>query len=569
MRATHRLRVATHAVWWVGGLYGCHSFTSMAYEVVWISLMAASVGRTLAAMGTVLLVCTAGLGLGAAAVAWWARRYALSTRQLFVGIQMALGFGGAAFPWLLHGADGLYTALAPPAESMLHHGLRLAVSAALLLPLACLIGAVFPLLSASAERPQPRDAGRGLGRLYWRGLFWSGLGALATPLGVLPLLGFTCTSLLLGLLNGLAALGGLWLSDLPLPRAADRPARTVPHQRTAHASICGLSTILGFSLFTVESIGAQYLWLIVDATVYAEGLLLGTVLLGMSAGAAAYPGLRRARWSPEGLLMGGLLLLVLSLALWLLLAAEIAAAFEALLHGTVRQHVSAMAFFAVHGLLVLVVLGGPAGATGLGFPTLCELAIRRHGIVTNAVGGVTAWHYVGAGVGAAGTPFLLLPLIGMTWSLVLLSAVLLLTAAWWATSTPWKRGRRWCWGGLGVALAALCWLGGTRDVTFRTRAAGVHNRVILHHEDGTGIVEVYEDQQTGHRMLLSSRLRQEGGDRLEDLHVQRLQGALPVLLHPAPRRVLVVGLGTGISLAASLRPEVEQVTCVELSRGVK
>jgi spermidine synthase len=306
----------------------------------------------------------------------------------------------------------------------------------------------------------------------------------------------------------------------------------------------------------------------VDATVYAEGLLLGTVLLGMSAGAAAYLGLRRTRWSPEGLLVGGLLLFALSLILWLLLAAEIAAAFEAWLRWTVRQHASAVGFFAVHGMLVCVVLGGPAGATGLGFPALCELAMRRPGAVIKAVGRVTAWHYVGAGVGAAATPFLLLPRLGMTWSLVLLSAVFLLTVTSWPTSAPWERGRRWWWGGLGVGLAALFWFGGTHDVTFRTRAAGVHNRVVLHHEDGTGIVEVYEDQQTGHRTLLSSRLRQEGGDRPEDLRVQRLQGALPVLLHPASRRLLVVGLGTGISLAASLRPEVERVTCVEISRGV-
>jgi low temperature requirement protein LtrA len=97
MRAAHRLRAANHLVFWVGGLYGCHGFTSVAYEVVWMSLMAASVGRTLAAMGTVLMVCTAGLGLGAAAMAWWTRHHTVSTRQLFVRVQLALGLGGAAF----------------------------------------------------------------------------------------------------------------------------------------------------------------------------------------------------------------------------------------------------------------------------------------------------------------------------------------------------------------------------------------------------------------------------------------------------------------------------------------
>jgi spermidine synthase len=554
---------------WVSALYGLHSGISMAYEVVWIRLLAVTLGQTLAAMSLVLLAITAGLGLGAALVSQVLRMRLLSPRQLFVSVQLALGVSGAAFPSLLQAGEQLYIALAPSVASSLHAGLRLAVSAALLLPLSCLIGAVFPLLSAGMVSPHVQTAGRGVGRLYWHGLVWSGLGALLTPLWLLRVLGSTYTSLLLGALHGLAALCGRWLHDFSNPAGAPDHTATIRPQTPTYPLVWLVSALLGGGLFTVESIGAKYLWLIVDATVYTEGLLLGMVLLGMGVGTALYGVLRKCHWSAEAVLTGSLILFGGWIVLWLFLAAWVAAAFAALLPWTLAQDASAGRFWALYGALVGVVLGGPASATGMGFPALCELAIRRQTSVTHAIGKLTAWHYVGAGLGTAGTTFLLLPILGMTWSLALLSTVLLLTAVtWWRHTTRWAPQTPWVWASAAGILIGGYWLGRACDVTFQVRAAGAQHRVVLHHEDGSGVVEVYEEQHTGQRLLMSSRLRQEGGDRPEDLRVQRLQGALPVLLHPAPRHMLVVGLGTGISLAASLRSEVEHVTCVELSPGI-
>jgi spermidine synthase len=54
-----------------------------------------------------------------------------------------------------------------------------------------------------------------------------------------------------------------------------------------------------------------------------------------------------------------------------------------------------------------------------------------------------------------------------------------------------------------------------------------------------------------------------------DVPTQLLVGHVPALLHPAPRRVLVVGLGSGMTCGAVLRhPEVEQLDVVEISPHV-
>ncbi|MDD5704444.1 MAG: hypothetical protein PHR35_00850 [Kiritimatiellae bacterium] len=51
-----------------------------------------------------------------------------------------------------------------------------------------------------------------------------------------------------------------------------------------------------------------------------------------------------------------------------------------------------------------------------------------------------------------------------------------------------------------------------------------------------------------------------------DLPSQMLAAHLPLLLHPAPRRVALLGLGSGSSLSAALTHPIEQVVCAEPER---
>jgi spermidine synthase/tetratricopeptide (TPR) repeat protein len=313
----------------------------------------------------------------------------------------------------------------------------------------------------------------------------------------------------------------------------------------------------------------QYLWLVVDATPYAEGIVLGTVLLAMAGRATAAVAPQRARMAASWGLLLGFLLMAAAQLVWLATAADVARLFERLIHQSAWMRASALRFFLAHSLLALTVLSGPAFAAGLLFPILCSSGAAGCPAVAQGVGRLTAWNYMGSAAGATVSALVMLPWLGVTGSLVVLTAAILLVAG--GCVLPQLGSRRWrllAYAAQGLLAALTCWLAVAADATFRTAAAGPHTKVLFHHEDGSGIVEVYEDQATGHRTLLTSRLRQEGGDGPDALHVQRLQGALPVLLHPAPRRVLVVGLGTGISLAANLRPEVEHLTCVELSAGV-
>jgi spermidine synthase len=209
-------------------------------------------------------------------------------------------------------------------------------------------------------------------------------------------------------------------------------------------------------------------------------------------------------------------------------------------------------FLALEFLLALGVVGLPSIGYGYAVPRVCE------GCRPRAVGRIWAAHYAGGMVAALAAPFLVIPALGVTVTLALASACL---------AVPFLLDRRWL---PALALLVPCAVAPVvGDATFRDAALGADKRVLFQHADGSGIVEVYEHAADKSRTLHSSRRMQEGGDNPDQVEFERLQGRLPVSLHHPHRRVLVIGLGTGVTVGGMLlEPGIEQLTCVEISEGV-
>lgn len=183
----------------VWGLYAVHSLVSLAYETLWIKHLTLTVGMSLPAMGTVLAVFVAGVGLGGYGLSAIARRQRFSAVKAFSALQIRLGVMGIAMPWGIRGFEYLWEALAAAPGGLAHGLTRLAGAALLLLP-AAVMGAVFPLLAGLCRSSSGKIPLRGPGVLYFVGLVASGLGALV-PLLTIPRVGLTGTSTLLGFIK--------------------------------------------------------------------------------------------------------------------------------------------------------------------------------------------------------------------------------------------------------------------------------------------------------------------------------------------------------------------------------
>ena len=555
-------RVLNHPLWVTSTLYAAHAFVAMAYEVLWIKQLTLTLGMSLSTFGAVLALFIAGTGVGGYGIALIGRRFRLPIKAGFVGLQWALGLIGLILPWAIAASSRFYDAMAAESDGVLHGVAELSV-AMLLLPPAVLIGAAFPLLAEGSKRSARDIPLRGPGTLYFVGLSASGLGALL-PLLTIPRFGLTESSRLLGIINLLIGVSAICLKEPPA-FDTNRLGLVSSSAPIPAWALLGLGGLIGFLLLGMEVIGARYLWLIANTTPYTEGIVVSVALLGMAGGSfLAVVGLRH-NISPVGLCVAGIAGACVYQIVLIPASFQIAQWFDLLLHPTPRSEIY---FLMTHATLAAVVVGIPALAYGVALPALIELASVKSWFSFDAIGRFWAWHNWGAMAGTLSVTFLLIPGIGLTLSLAGLSMLGIIVAVLTVTPHATRFTRVALAAVAIVAISFTLFIVRFGDLTFREAYAGAGERVIFHHEDGLGVVEVLEDQVSGHRALLSNRLKQEGETRSHALMIQRIEGYLPLLLHERPVNILVVGLGTGISLGPMIREDVGRVTVVEISRGI-
>jgi spermidine synthase len=94
----------------------------------------------------------------------------------------------------------------------------------------------------------------------------------------------------------------------------------------------------------------------------------------------------------------------------------------------------------------------------------------------------------------------------------------------------------------------------------RARIQREGNERLIHIDEGShGIVAVLESP--GDRWMLLNNFYTLGGTA--SAIEERQQGRIPLLLHPAPRKVAYLGLGTGITAGGALLPTVQKVVALE------
>ncbi len=92
--------------------------------------------------------------------------------------------------------------------------------------------------------------------------------------------------------------------------------------------------------------------------------------------------------------------------------------------------------------------------------------------------------------------------------------------------------------------------------------------LLYYHEDAYGITSVTEFKPRQIKILTTNRLFSQNTSAMMGLEDHRRLGHIPLLLHPNPHTVLVIGLGAGISLRGVSEHQLAAVDCVEISGGV-
>lgn len=513
-------------------------FAALGCQIVWMQQAALWLGHESAALLAVVAAFFGGLALGAFALAPCiersarpARAYALCEATIGLWtLLLALSLGPLAALLLdLGGATP-----SPLRQwSLAFGGLFL-----LLLPATAAMGATLPAME--------RTLGAAGGAARWPWLYAANtlgavFGALGTALVLVPALGLVRAAALCAAANLLcAALTWRWAAPAA-PAAAADAGNARRHHLLALLAGTGLLGI-GYELLVVRVLSQ-----VAQNTVYTFAILLAVYLLGSAAGAALYAS-RAARPTEADRLRDGLLAALAGAVVLggatLSFAGPITARLAALLGPGLVPALGAEA------ALAALAFGPSTALMGALFSHLA-LQARAAGA---GYGLVLGWNTLGAAAAAPLVGVLLIPALGT-------QPVLLLLALGYALMLRPRAGAL-AWAAVPAAAAAVWALAGPGLVIVDRPPGG---ELVWYDEGTQGSVSIVEDEG-GVAVLRIDNRQPEGSNATWSADAR--QAVLPLLLHPDPRRVLFLGLGTGVTARAAAADPALEVRAVELLPGV-
>lgn len=566
-------------------LFFLSGLCGLIYEVIWTRMLTVVFGATVFAISTVLTAFMGGLALGSFVFGRLVDRWGHPLR-MYGMLEIGIGVYALLIPVLFIGLEWLYAQI----YSRLSPGfyeltlIRFVLSCTVLLMPAALMGGTLPVLSHVVVRDKAHR-GQEVGVLYGVNTLGAVFGTMGAGFVFIPIIGVqesVYAAAGLNVLIGLVVILGLGRREGRCPSA---PVSFHPPARKQGGAF--LLLVYGFSGFctlSCEVLWTRALSMVLGTSTYAFTLILATFLVGLAVG-GVFGGrlIDRSRYPTRVLAMDliGIGLLVLGT---ISLFRELPFLY-ARLAGEVRY-----AWWVLTGvkfMLLMLVMLPPTLLMGAIFPMVSRLYTRQMDHLGSRIGAVYAAGTVGSVVGSFTAGFLLMPLLGLRWALIGMVYIPLalggLVALLGHIGKAWSR---WILFGGSALLGLVIVLFPPRWAS-KVISAGVYYREqdvsspmdlrtklsfynLLYYRDGVeATVAVYESQRA-RPPVRTMRINGKpvASTDYEDMRIQRMLAHLPLLLHTHPRRVLVVGLGTGVTFGAVGRHDVVEADCVEISPAV-
>jgi spermidine synthase len=551
---------------------GC---AALIYEIVWFQLLQLVIGSSAVSLGLLLAAYMGGLCLGSAALSRF-----VSARhdpmQVFAFLELGIGAFGVIALFGVPVIGRLYVAGATTGSMGLV--LRGVIAAACLLPPTVLMGASLPAISRSVQT-SPQGISW-LGLLYSSNVAGAVVGCVLAGFYLLRLHDMGVATYTAAAINVAVALVALALSQTSNVAQALVPAvsRLVSTRAPGTALVYAAIALSGLTALGAEVVWTRLLSLLLGATVYTFSIILAVFLLGLWAGSSAGSFLARRVSQPRMALAASQVLLAAAIAWTAFTLAYV------LPYWPVDPLLSISPWFNFD-LDVTRCLRAIFPATvlwGASFPLALASAATEGEDPARISGEVYAANTAGSIVGALLFTLLLIPAIGtggsqqvLIW-LAAASAGVGLAAATKSMRSPVSRVTA----GLalaGIAVLALGLAATVSPIPWQAIAYGRRVAPILRGLDpafdaeartlfvGEGMNSSVVIAQRGDQRFFYVSGKSEASSVPVDMRLQRMMGHVPALIHPAPRSVLVVGFGAGVTAGSfTLYPEVSSIAICEL-----
>ncbi|MGH9795489.1 MAG: fused MFS/spermidine synthase [Candidatus Acidiferrales bacterium] len=573
----------------------------LVYQVAWGKALGLVFGNTVYAIATVLAVFMGGLATGSALLGRWSERHS-NPVALYGWIELGVAASGVLSLAGLAGVRLLYVGSYPLVEGWMPAltALRFGGAALVLFVPTFLMGGTLPIMVRGLTR-NSAELGARVSRLYWVNTLGAVTGTLAAGFWLLPGLGLRQTVLFAATLNVIAgamalAASRFWLvAPSPALNPTDEVAASIVPTAVRAASATPPATAsqlsqrwllaafaaVGATAFVYEVAWVRLLATHLGSSTYAFTVMLAVFLAGIVLGTMAFElWLKLGRPVTLGTFAATQTLTAAAALVFLYFYNRFPELLPRVLRlGGANFENLLLAQFEVSAAAML-----PAALVfGFNFPVVMLLIAGRpetsgrHGAV---VGRGYAANTIGAIVGAIAAGFWLVPAVG-SYRLVAFTAIANLALA---GALALRHSRR---ATLALATQGLL-LGGcilAASGAFYDRALATFGTMVYwdYHDEKLTLAEMTATTDvvfakdglnatisvTRAQDYVALRTNGKVDASPRDAVTQLLVGHLGAVFHPAPKRVLVIGFGSGMTVSAvSRHPEVERIVCVEIEPAV-
>jgi spermidine synthase len=581
-------------------IYGCFlisGVTGLVYEVLWGRYFQLFIGASSYAHTVVLATFMGGLALGNALFGRLVDR-PVKTLRVYGLLEIGIGAACALFPATYDWLAATYLSLASSdTDSPLNLLLKLLFAVVAMLVPTILMGGTLPVLVRTVIR-RMGEVGSKVGTLYFLNSAGAMLGCLIAGFYLIPSFGLELAFILTAIVN--IAIGILFLAlsrrqESAAPSAevtAPAPeAKVIPELGRTYGDgqirgVYALIFLTGALTMIYELVWIRLLGLITGSSTYSFSIMLFTFIGGIALGGLIVS--RLLRKERDALLLFALCELGVFLTILIMMPfyQKLPYYFNVLASMLNRSEQTFPLFIGIKIFMCTLAMSLPAILIGMTLPLASRIAVRGLKILGTGVGNVFSINTLGNVLGALLGGFVLIPWLGLQGAMVL---GLFFTGA--AGIGLLLLARRGSFAQRLIAAAvtaivfiiaffaspswdpALLSIGLFRD---KTRFAESYEEYlkkatefeVIYAKDGADltVVVTQDPKDTGRRWLkVNGKIDASTGiDMATQLHL----GHVPMLLHPGPLKVLVIGLGSGCTANAVLHYEVEHLDIVEISESV-
>ncbi|MGH7595832.1 MAG: fused MFS/spermidine synthase [bacterium] len=567
--------------------------TGLIYQIVWFKYLSLFLGNTTYAQTVVLATFMGGLAIGA----WlWGRRADASKRPLavYAGLEIGIGVYCLLYPTFIgfvrDGFIAMVHAANLPSDGAAVLALKFLLSLLTLLLPTVLMGGTLPVLVKALSQSLD-ESGKNVALLYFLNSLGAVMGSALGGFVFVPQIGLQASMLLTAIFN--LAIGAC---ALLLNQRASRPSESESEMAPASERIFSakemsvallVAGISGMASMMYEIGWVRLLVLVLGSSTYSFSLMLIAFIAGITLGSWIVSSLITRIKNLFTFLAVCQAGAAMALCATLPLYGRLPYYFVHLGKILQRSETTYPIFLSLQFVFCFLVMVVPTIFLGMTLPVASRIATQSVGALGKSIGNVFSINTLGTVLGSLLAGLALIPFIGIKHTievgLGLNILMALLVLFYGAQTTP---RLRFAGAGLVLAVALVYFLmapnwsqsvslsGVFRLIIQNTpapkdyasfRGVFADQKILYYREGRSATVAVGEDRDNPNpdRVLVVNGKADASAHG--DLPTQTLVGQLPMLFHPQPDSVFVIGLGSGVTLGSVLTHDVKLVDCAEIS----